>query len=111
VRDLPSTAIGQNVTTSPADGLPEFAERVLAFEHERARHDRTKEAEIRVAFDMSPARYYQVLNRLIDTPAALASDPQLVNRLQRLRSARTSARAARSFVAPVADGEGREEER
>jgi hypothetical protein len=111
VRDLPATAIGRCVTTSLPDGLPEFAEHVLAFEHERPRHDRTKEAEIRVTFDMSPARYYQVLNRLIDTPAALASDPQLVNRLQRLRSARTSARAARRFVAPNADGEGREEER
>jgi hypothetical protein len=88
------------VTTIPADELSELAKHVLAFEHERARHDRTKEAEIRVEFDMSPARYYQVLNRLIDTPAALAYDPQLVGRLQRLRRARTSARAARSFVAP-----------
>lgn len=88
------------MTTIPADELSELAKHVLAFEHERARHDRTKEAEIRVEFDMSPARYYQVLNRLIDTPAALAYDPQLVGRLQRLRRARTSARAARSFVAP-----------
>ncbi|PYY39335.1 DUF3263 domain-containing protein [Curtobacterium sp. MCPF17_046] len=101
----------QPVTALPADELTELAKHVLAFEHDRARHDRTKEAEIRVEFDMSPTRYYQVLNRVIDTPAALAYDPQLVTRLQRLRSARTSARAARSFVAPPADPEGREEER
>ncbi|MBA8988914.1 hypothetical protein FHW23_000146 [Curtobacterium pusillum] len=94
-----------------ADQLGELARHVLAFEHDRARHDRTKEAEIRVEFDMSPARYYQVLNRVIDSPAALAYDPQLVSRLQRLRHARTSARAARSFVAPGAAPEGREEER
>ncbi|WP_439692801.1 DUF3263 domain-containing protein [Curtobacterium sp. SP.BCo] len=94
-----------------AGELGALALRVLAFEHERPRHDRTKEAEIRVEFEMSPARYYQVLNRVIDSPAALAYDPQLVTRLQRLRTARTSARAARSFVAPGAAPEGREEER
>lgn len=120
------TVIGTAVTAIPADErsadqlgadqLSELAVHVLAFEHERARqgrtrHDRTKEAEIRVEFEMSPARYYQVLNRVIDSPAALAYDPQLVSRLQRLRHARTSARAARSFVAPGAAPEGREEER
>ena len=92
-----------------ADQLSELAQRVLSFEHDRARHDRTKEAEIRVEFEMSAARYYQVLNRVIDSPAALAYDPQLVTRLQRLRHARTSARATRSFVG--AAPEGREEER
>ncbi|MDR6169273.1 hypothetical protein QE359_000302 [Curtobacterium sp. SORGH_AS776] len=104
------TVIGTAVTATPVE-LDELAKHVLAFEHDRARHDRTKEAEIRVEFDMSPARYYQVLNRVIDSPAALAYDPQLVSRLQRLRYARTSARAARSFVAPGAAPEGREEER
>ncbi|OII10216.1 hypothetical protein BIU97_11600 [Curtobacterium sp. MCBA15_009] len=96
---------------SDADGLSELAKHVLSFEHERVRHDRTKEADIRVEFEMSAARYYQVLNRVIDSPAALAYDPQLVTRLQRLRHARTGARAARSFVAPGAAPEGREEER
>ncbi|WP_308113296.1 DUF3263 domain-containing protein [Curtobacterium flaccumfaciens] len=94
-----------------ADQLSELAKHVLTFEQDRARHDRTKEAEIRVEFEMSAARYYQVLNRVIDSPAALAYDPQLVSRLQRLRHARTSARATRSFVAPGAAPEGREEER
>jgi hypothetical protein len=94
-----------------ADQLSELAQRVLTFEQDRARHDRTKEAEIRVEFEMSAARYYQVLNRVIDSPAALAYDPQLVSRLQRLRHARTSARATRSFVAPGVAPEGREEER
>ncbi|MFZ7087542.1 DUF3263 domain-containing protein [Curtobacterium sp. RRHDQ10] len=87
--------------------LSELARHVLVFEHDRARHDRTKEADIRVEFDMSPARYYQVLNRVIDTPAALAFDPQLVTRLHRLRRSRTNARAERSFGAERADHEGR----
>ncbi|WP_308159151.1 DUF3263 domain-containing protein [Curtobacterium sp. ISL-83] len=99
------------MTALPTDELSELDKHVLAFEHERARHDRTKEAEIRVEFDMSAARYYQVLNRVIDSPAALAYDPQLVTRLQRLRRARTAARASRSFVASGAVLEGREEER
>ncbi len=105
------TVTGSAVTTIPADELSELDKHVLAFEHERARHDRTKEAEIRVEFDMSPARYYQVLNRVIDLPAALAYDPQLVTRLQRLRHARTRARATRSFVAPGTTTDPREEER
>jgi len=98
------------VTALPADELTELDKHVLAFEHDRARHDRTKEAEIRVEFDMSPARYYQVLNRVIDLPAALAYDPQLVGRLQRLRHARTRARATRSFAAATTS-DPREEER
>ncbi|MFS0731818.1 DUF3263 domain-containing protein [Curtobacterium sp. 1P10AnD] len=99
------------MTTTPADALSELDLHVLAFEHDRARHDRTKEAEIRVEFDMSPARYYQVLDRVIDSPAALAYDPQLVTRLQRLRHARVTARAGRSFALPGAAPEPREEDR
>ena len=44
---------------------------------------------------MSATRYYQVLNALIDAPAALAYDPLLVKRLRRLRQARQRARSAR----------------
>jgi hypothetical protein len=44
---------------------------------------------------MSATRYYQVLNALIDQPEALAFDPMLVKRLQRMRAARQRARSAR----------------
>ena len=37
---------------------------------------------------MSPARYYQLLGRLIDTAEAQEHDPMLVKRLRRLRDAR-----------------------
>ena len=53
-----------------------------------------KEQDIRRLFDMSATRYYQALNALIQEPAALAYDPVLVRRLQRLRSARAAHRAA-----------------
>jgi hypothetical protein len=41
------------------------------------------------------ARYYQVLNALIDRPEALAADPLLVRRLRRLRASRQRQRQAR----------------
>jgi hypothetical protein len=41
---------------------------------------------------MTPTRYYQVLNALVDRPDALAADPLLVRRLRRLRAARRRGR-------------------
>lgn len=69
---------------------------ILAFEHEWWRHAGAKEEAIRSQFGLSAARYYQLLNALIDTPAAVIHDPMLVRRLQRVRDARTSARRART---------------
>ena len=43
---------------------------------------------------MSPTRYYQCVNDLIDTPEALAADPLLVKRLRRLRAERRKNRSA-----------------
>ena len=39
--------------------------------------------------------YYQVLNALIDTEAALDFDPMLVKRLRRMRAERQKQRSAR----------------
>jgi hypothetical protein len=55
----------------------------------------SKELAIRERFGISPARYYQRLNRLIELPEALAYDPMLVRRLRRLREARRKKRFAR----------------
>jgi hypothetical protein len=68
---------------------------VLAFERQWWKYQGAKEQAIRELFDMSPTRYYQVLNALIEKPAALQSDPMLVKRLRRLRTGRQKARAAR----------------
>lgn len=79
--------------------------RMLEFERLWHRHDGRKEEAIRAEFELSPARYYQVLNRVIDSPAAVRHDPMLVGQLQRARLARTAARAARSFTtAPPSGG-------
>jgi hypothetical protein len=44
---------------------------------------------------MSSTRYYQVLNSLLDNPAALAADPMLIKRLRRMRAQRQRARTSR----------------
>ena len=51
-----------------------------------------KETSIRDRFDLSPARYYQVLNALLEQPDAVAYDPLVVRRLRRLRERRRRAR-------------------
>ncbi|MCK8680595.1 MULTISPECIES: DUF3263 domain-containing protein [Streptomyces] len=51
-----------------------------------------KERAIRERLALSPTRYYQLLNALLDDPAALAHDPVTVNRLRRLRTTRESHR-------------------
>jgi hypothetical protein len=65
---------------------------VLEFERQWWRQAGAKEQAIRDNFEMSPTRYYQVLNALLDLPQALTYDPALVNRLQRLRSSAPRAR-------------------
>ena len=69
---------------------------ILAFEHRFGVHSGAKDQAIRDQFGLSAARYYQVLNLLIDSAAALAHDPMLVRRLIRARDTRAEARAARA---------------
>ncbi|WP_187697849.1 MULTISPECIES: DUF3263 domain-containing protein [Cellulomonas] len=85
----------------PADGaaLSERDQAVLAFERQWWKYAGAKEQAIRELFDMSATRYYQLLNALIDDPAALAHDPMLVKRLRRMRSSRQRARTARRLGA------------
>lgn len=68
---------------------------ILTFERNWFKLQGAKEQAIREQFDMGSSRYYQLLNALIDNPAALAHDPMLVKRLQRLRAGRMRQRTAR----------------
>ena len=80
----------------PAPHVPALSERdgdILTFERQWWRYAGAKEDAVRDLFSMSATQYYQVLNGLIDTEAALAHDPMLVKRLRRMRSARTRGRA------------------
>lgn len=69
---------------------------LLEFEAEWRRHVGAKEEAIRADLGLSPARYYQLLGRLIDTTDAQEFDPMLVKRLRRIRDARQQARRARA---------------
>ncbi|QCB94576.1 DUF3263 domain-containing protein [Cellulomonas shaoxiangyii] len=82
-----------------ATTLSERDQAVLAFERQWWKYAGAKEQAVRELFDMSATRYYQVLNALIDDPAALAFDPMLVKRLRRMRTSRQRARTARRLGA------------
>jgi hypothetical protein len=68
---------------------------ILEFERTWWQASIPKEVAVRARFGISSARYYQLLNRLIDQPEALELDPMLVQRLRRLREARRRRRFAR----------------
>lgn len=88
-----------SVGDGSADGLPDGLTRrdrdVLQFERQWWQFAGAKEQAIKEMFDLSPTRYYQVLNAVIDNPAALAFDPLLVRRLRRMRQSRQQARSKR----------------
>jgi hypothetical protein len=94
---VPASHPAAHEPTAASDELDELALRVLGFERDWAARVGPKDAAIRSEFSIPAARYYQMLYALIDSPAALRSDPLLVRRLQRLRDARSRARAARTF--------------
>lgn len=76
--------------------LSDLEQRVLEFERSWWRYAGAKESAIKELFDLTPPRYYQLLNDLIDREDALMASPMLVKRLRRLRQARMSARSVRS---------------
>ena len=80
---------------SAAAGLSERDREIIAFERQWWKYAGSKETAIKELFDMSSTRYYQVLNALLDNPAALAADPMLIKRLRRMRSSRQRARTSR----------------
>jgi uncharacterized protein DUF3263 len=92
--DLEDRELG--VDDGPADGLTDQQRQILAFERQWWKHAGAKEQAIRDLFGVSATRYYQLLNGLLDDPAALAYDPVLVKRLRRLRATRTRARTGRN---------------
>jgi hypothetical protein len=80
--------------TSTVDGgLTERQLAILDFEKQWWRNAGAKEQAIRDTFTMSATHYYQILNGVIDNPAALAQDPVTVGRLRRLRDGRSRSRA------------------
>ncbi|MFI1970292.1 hypothetical protein BLA24_27950 [Streptomyces cinnamoneus] len=65
---------------------------VLALERESWAGPGAKERAVRERLGITPTRYYQLLNALLDDRRALEHDPVTVNRLRRLRDARRARR-------------------
>lgn len=98
---MSSTSPDPQPTPSGGASLSDRDRAILAFEAHWWQHAGAKEEEIRGRFGLSAARYYQVLNGLLENPLALADDPLLVGRLRRVRDARVEARAARRDPARI----------
>ncbi|GIG01700.1 DUF3263 domain-containing protein [Catellatospora citrea] len=88
--DLPAA-----VVVTEDEALSERDRHILAFEKQWWRHAGAKEQAIRDQFEVSATRYYQLLNALLDNPAALEREPVLVGRLRRLRGSRARTRSTR----------------
>ncbi|MGI8415606.1 MAG: DUF3263 domain-containing protein [Nakamurella sp.] len=88
-------SVGDGLAENLPDGLTRRDRDVLQFERQWWQFAGAKEQAIKEMFDLSPTRYYQVLNAVIDNPAALAYDPLLVRRLRRMRQSRQQARSKR----------------
>ncbi|MFF0150911.1 DUF3263 domain-containing protein [Micromonospora sp. NPDC005203] len=84
----PDDGVAVAPSAPTAVGLTEREQAILAFEQQWWRHAGAKEQAVRDTFGLSSTRYYQLLNGLLDNPAALAADPVLIARLRRLRSSR-----------------------
>lgn len=58
----------------------------------------TKASAIKARLDLSPARYYELLDSLLGSAEADAYDPLVVRRLRRSRAMRRRARYERRWV-------------
>lgn len=77
--------------------LDERERAVLDFERDWSAHAGHKTTAISARFGFSSARYYQLLNRALDRPDALAYDPLTVKRLRRRRAVRGNRRGSRTL--------------
>lgn len=98
-RTAPLRAVGEGSrrTGAVAAELSERDHEILAFERQWWKHAGSKEKAVRELFCMSSTRYYQVLNRLIDSQAALREDPMLIRRLRKARAGRRRVRVSRKL--------------
>ncbi|HYI45364.1 MAG TPA: DUF3263 domain-containing protein [Actinomycetota bacterium] len=92
------------IGTGPVPELEQRDIEILDFERSWWKHAGVKEQAIKERFDMSATKYYQILNELLEKPAAMDHDPILVKRLKRLRVYRQRQRVARLLGAEYLPG-------
>ncbi|MCI4045312.1 DUF3263 domain-containing protein [Streptomyces sp. TRM75563] len=83
---------GDSSAVPGADELSVRERALLALERRSWAGPGAKERAIREELGMSPVRYFQLLNALIEDERALREDPVTVNRLRRVRDARRGRR-------------------
>ncbi len=85
-----ASADGMSPDGEPGDaaGLCALHRDILDFERRAWTRPGDKEQQIKELFGMTAIRYFQLLNRIIDTRDALEYAPVVVNRLRRVRSSR-----------------------
>jgi hypothetical protein len=96
--DVSDSTTVVTITDAVVDALSPRDRRILALERQWFCNAGSKEAEISRQFGMTPTRYFQILNGLIDDPRAMRESPQVVARLRRLRLARRRTRRAHRHV-------------
>ena len=81
--------------------MPTLSDRdreILAFEERWPLMAGAKREAIRSTFGLPAARYFQLVNAIIDKPEALRAAPTQVYALRRRRDVRARVRASRSFA-------------
>ncbi|MDZ5078927.1 DUF3263 domain-containing protein [Nesterenkonia sp. HG001] len=89
------TSDAVDAAAGTAGQLSEQQKQILAMERQWWKYAGAKDQAISDELQISAVAYYQLLNQLIDSEAALVHDPMLVKRLRRQREARQRARASR----------------
>jgi hypothetical protein len=92
----PALSVTDDVTRDAAAivdaAFSESHRAMLDFERAWWRRGGAKEQAIRDTFGLTPTRYYQALNGVLDLPAAMVYDATLVHRLRRVRAQGTRGR-------------------
>ncbi|MDR2255219.1 MAG: DUF3263 domain-containing protein [Arthrobacter sp.] len=97
------------VAEARENSLTPTEQKMLRLESRPFKYAGAKQEAIRALLNLSSAAYYQRLNRLIDSEAAEAFDPQLVRRLRASRPAPLRSPAARPLGRPQANDTDHEE--
>jgi hypothetical protein len=77
------------------DLSPIVAAFILTTESRTWLYPGVKEHAVREVLDIGMARYYQILNQLLDSELALQLDPATTNRLRHIRETRQRSRSLR----------------
>jgi len=91
---VPSPEASEDVRRTVPE-LDERSKQMLEVERLWWQYAGAKEARVRERFGITMTTYYQQINAMIDTEAALAYDPMLVKRLRKRRRTRQLSRSAR----------------